>query len=168
MLKDIVVIKHRLITKDKSAFVMSLLNFIASSYEEREHSFRELYELLITSLDEQSTVEIIDDTEHKVFNTTQLHNNLSRYHHLLMSIDMSNTIDGSDSIFMLELRYYTGNLGIVINTSKMEAQIEFPEWMGYIETPEALYLPNGIIPVSSGLFKTFKYKQKFHGLRCKA
>lgn len=172
MLKDIVLIKNKLVTTDKNSLVMSLFSFMASSPDEQHNSYRDLYSDLMDAIGEQSVIEILSSNSNKTYVSTQLHDNLSRYHHLLLSIAVSHdNIESDDqtthSVFFINLQFLTGDIGIVLNMTLLESQIEFPDWMGYIETPDALYLPNGIVPTSSGLYKTFKYKQKFYGLKCK-
>lgn len=167
MLKHLILLENKLIPDKRLELTMSLYRYISSSESEQAEEYHNLYDTLLAAIEKQSSANL-DGCEH-LYHTERLHDNLVRYHHLLLSITACNTKanNNTEELICLELIYLTGTMSMVVNITKRTVQIEFPSWLGYIETPDNLYLPYGIIPRSSGMYKTFKYKEKFIGLRLK-
>lgn len=162
MLKDIVTIQNSLKAECKKELMMAFFNYISSSDDDKYNSFKELYELLLSSIEQQSTVNILT-LDNKKYITDKIHLNLSRYKHLLLALEASNT----HNLIVINLNFFTGNVGMVLDLRELSLQIEFPDWLTFLETPDAIYFVNGVIPSNSSLYKTFKFKERFIGLRCK-
>ncbi len=168
MLKDIVHIENSLLPDKHLSLRLSLYEYMSSNATEQDKLTHSLYDLLLDSLDKQSTVRILN-TE-ILYITDRLHINLSRFHHLLLSISVANSKanNNTEELIALDISLLTGDLSVIINITKKIAQIELPDWIGYVESPDYLYLPKGVISKDSPLYKTFKYKEKFStGLRIK-
>jgi hypothetical protein len=162
MLKDIVTIHNSLKADNKKELMMAFFNYISSNEDDKITTYKELFDLLLDCIYQSSTVNILT-LENKSYTTELIHLNLSRYRHLLLALEASNI----DNLIVVNLNFFTGNLGIVVDLRNLTVQIEFPDWLTFLETPDAIYFVNGVIPSDSSLYKTFKFKQRFIGLRCK-